>query len=107
MATSDSTISEQVDRKPNNIYKGDINISRRKLTCNSRDFNPKENKEPTRRSNKRLKTESPAWAPSDQTIQSLRCFGANLRSMVAPANSYSLNKFLEEEAPDLMFVVET
>ena len=68
---------------------------------------PRRIKSRPRRSNKRLKIESPAWAPGDQTIQSLRCFGANLRSMVAPANSYSLNKFLEEEAPDLMFVVET
>jgi len=105
--TSDSTISEQVDRKPNNIYEDDINISRRKLTCNSREFDPKGNEDQSRRSDKRLKTESPAWTPDDQTIQSLRCFGANLRSMVAPANSYSLNKFLEEEVPDLMFVVET
>jgi exonuclease III len=37
----------------------------------------------------------------------LTCFGTNIRSMVAPANAYSLNKFLEDHKPDILFLVET
>jgi len=37
----------------------------------------------------------------------LTCFGTNIRSMVAPANAYSLNKFLEDDKPDILFLVET
>jgi len=37
----------------------------------------------------------------------LKCFGTNIRSMFAPANAYSLNKFLEDHKPDILFLVET
>jgi len=37
----------------------------------------------------------------------LACFGTNIRSMVAPANAYSLNKFLEDHEPDILFLIET
>jgi len=47
-------------------------------------------------------------SPKTLTLgSSLRCVGSNVRSMFAPANFYSLNRFLETDNPDIMFLSET
>ena len=49
-----------------------------------------------------------ASKPTDGTsLGNLRFCGANLRSMFAPGNFYSLNHFLKTEKPDIMLVSET
>ena len=46
----------------------------------------------------------PSTAEADP---SLKCIGANVRSMFAPANYYSICSLLESASPDLLFLVET
>jgi hypothetical protein len=42
-----------------------------------------------------------------ESIPSLKCIGANVRSMYAPANFYSICSLLKSVSPDLLFLVET
>jgi len=58
-----------------------------------------------------LKTESELELAGSETTDTvnrrLSCVGTNIRSLYAPENFYSLNKLMEDENPDIVFINET